>query len=273
MRTRTALASVVVAVAASFSTPAHAAPEEIQVYIDDLNRICGAGVDFHVNYVPVGSGERDYPAQQSNLRRFRVTPEFSYGVTDHVEVGLYLPLATIDRTGRADAHGVKARVKFIGSNPGDRVFWGANLEAGYEDRALAVNPGNAELKLIGGVHAGKWLIASNFNVDFAYAGRRPDPVAFDFDTRVSREVAKGLQLGVETYNGVGDARHFGNLSLSDQATYAVADIDLGHDFGLNLGAGYGYGGNHDHLVLKAIVSVPFGHRSRGEPPKVGAPEQ
>ena len=250
---------------------AGAAPDEIQVYIDDLNRVGGAGVDIHVNDVPTGYPTTDYPRQQSSIDRLRVTPEFSYGFTEHGELGLYLPLATYDASGRFGVHGFKGRFKFIGSDPGARWFWGANLEVGYEDRALETNPGNAELKLIGGVHAGRWLIASNVNADFAYWGRRSDPTAFDVESRASREVAKGLQLGIETYNGIGDSRHVGNFGLSDQSTFAVADIDLGRDYALNVGVGRGYGANRDHLILKAIISVPFGHRSRDEPPKVGGP--
>lgn len=250
---------------------ANAAPDEIQVYIDDLNRVGGSGVDFHVNYVPTGDPDTDYPEQQSSVHRLRVTPEFSYGVSDHVELGVYLPLATYDRSGNFGVHGFKGRIKYIGSAPGGRWFWGGNLEVGYEDRALATNAGNAEAKLIGGVHAGKWLIATNVNADFAYWGRRPDPMQFDVESRVSREVAKGLQLGVETYNGTGDARHFGRFGISDQSTFAIADVDLGHDYAVNFGVGRGYGGNRDRLILKAIVSVPFGHRSRGETPKVGTP--
>ena len=223
--------------------------------------------------MPTGDPEAGYPGQQSGVGRLRVTPEFSYGVTDHVELGLYLPLATYDRSGRLGVHGFKGRFKLIGSNPGARWFWGANLEVGYEDRALATNPGNAELKLIGGVHAGKWLIATNVDADFAYSGRRPDPASFDVESRVSREVAKGLQLGIETYNGTGDRRRFADFALSDQATFAVADVDLGRDYALNFGVGRGYGGNRDHLILKAIISVPFGRRSRDEPPKVGTPEK
>lgn len=248
---------------------ADASPDEIQVYIDDLNRVGGAGVDLHLNYVPTGDPTTDYPTQQSSIRRLRITPEFSYGLTDHVELGLYLPLATYDRSGNLGVHGFKGRVKYIGSNPGDRWFWGANLEVAYADRALETNVGNAEIKLIGGVHAGKWLLATNVNADFAYWGQRPDPAAFDIESRVSREVAKGLQFGLETYNGTGDARHLGNFRISDQSTFAVADIDLGHDYAVNLGVGRGYGGNRDHLILKAILSIPFGRRSRGETPKTG----
>ena len=80
-------------------------------------------------------------------------------------------------------------------------------------------------------------------------GPHPDPMAFDIDNRVSREVVKGLQLGIETYNGVGDARHFGNLSLSDQATFAVADVDLGHDFAR-------------WTANKLVISVPVGDERR-----------
>ena len=66
---------IAIAAAVLVPTAAHAAPEEIQVYIDDLNRPGGSGVDLHVNYVPIGDGEVDYPGQQPSLRRLRLMPE------------------------------------------------------------------------------------------------------------------------------------------------------------------------------------------------------
>ena len=54
----------------------------------------------------------DYPGQQPSDHRFRFTPEFSYGLTPAVELGLYLLLANIDGRGHLTIDGVKARIKY-----------------------------------------------------------------------------------------------------------------------------------------------------------------
>ena len=65
-----------------------------------------------------------------------------------------------------------------------------------------------------------------------------------------------MSLGIESYNGTGTFAHFGAVRDSDQAVYAVADLDLGH-WALNLGVGHGYGTNADRTIVKAIVSLPL----------------
>ncbi|MBC7492425.1 MAG: hypothetical protein H7241_08290, partial [Novosphingobium sp.] len=60
---------------------AHAAPEEIQVYLDEINRPGEVGLDVHINHVLSGDGSPDYPGAESSLHRLRITPEFSLGLT------------------------------------------------------------------------------------------------------------------------------------------------------------------------------------------------
>src|SRR6185369_7607057 len=72
------------------SHPVAAAPEEIQVYIDDLSKPGGTGMDVHNNYVVSGSGTPDYPGALPPRHVYRLTPEFYYGLTDSLELGLYL---------------------------------------------------------------------------------------------------------------------------------------------------------------------------------------
>jgi hypothetical protein len=248
---------LIAAAAGGFPDRTFAAPEEIQVYMDEMDQPGHFGLDTHLNYVTDGTAIDDYPAEQQSLHRLRVTPEFSYGITPDFEAGLYLPLATIDDRGRLDPGGVKTRLKFIAPRAeGQAWWWGANFEIGHVDHKLDINPWNAELKGIVGTRTGKWTLAENANVDFVVSGPAPHSPEVEFDTKIAYAATKTLSLGIESYNGVGTFAHFGAVGQSDQAIFVVADIDLGH-WALNIGVGHGYGTNSDRTIVKAIVSLPL----------------
>jgi len=249
---------VAAAVAALLLAPptAGAAPEEIQVYMNEMDPQGQFGLDVHNNYTFSGSAALDYPGEQSDVRRYRLTPEFSYGLTSNIELGAYLPLATLDSRGDLALDGVKGRIKYIGPQSSETAWWGLNLEIGRVDRALDINPWNGELKLIAGARFGRWTLAANGNLDFVVSGPRRDPPTLDVDTKLAYRVAKQLQLGLETYNGLGPFSRLGDFARQDQAVYAVADASV-RKWDLNLGLGHGYGGSKDGWVLKAIVGVPI----------------
>jgi hypothetical protein len=236
---------------------AHASPEEIQVYMDEMSDPGRFGLDVHTNYVATGQETDDYAGQQQSLRRLRITPEFAYGVTPYIELGAYLPLATLDRDGRFGIDGAKLRVKFIAPKAeGQTWFWGANFEIGGVDRKLDINPYNAELKGIIGKRSGPWTLAFNANVDFKVSGPRPAPASLDLDTKLSYALSKTLSLGFESYNGAGEFRSLGRFGQSDQSSFVAMDTSFGR-WDLNLGVGAGYGSNPDRLIIKAILGVPI----------------
>jgi hypothetical protein len=244
--------------AALAAAPARAADEEIQVYEDDLDAPGHFGLDVHVNYVATGDATPDSPDDgQSPLHRTRVTPEWSYGLSRNVELGLYLPLTTFEADGRTQAAGIKGRIKWIAPRPeGQDWYWGLNLEVGRVNHTLDINPWNAELKGIWGLHKGRLSLAANANLDWTISGPQPGPASLDIDTKLAWTVAKGLDLGFETYNGWGPLKDLGHFGEEDQTAYAAADLTLGK-WALNLGVGHGYGGNRDGLVLKGVISVPM----------------
>ncbi len=240
-----------------FGEMASAAPEEIQVYMNEMNAPGHYSLDTHWNYVTSGSATNDYPGQEQSRERLRFTPEFAYGLTPNLELGLYLPLATLDDQGHLGANGIKARLKYLApSAPAQRWWWGANLEIGRVRHRLDINPWNAEFKGIVGAKLGKWTLAENANVDFVVSGPEPHPAEVEFDTKINYAVSDRVAFGIESYNGVGSFAHFGHLGSSDQAVFAVTDVSFGH-WALNLGVGRGYGNNSDHTTIKAIVSVPL----------------
>ena len=253
MVSRTAAAVVLLALAST----AHAAPEEIQVYMDEMNEPGHFGLDVHNNFVATGEVTNDYVGQQQSLHRYRVTPEFALGITSYLEFGLYLPLATIDRDLHPGIDGVKFRLKFIAPHAERNTwFWGANFEIGAVDHALDENPYNAEFKGILGIHTGPWIAALNANVDFNVAGTVNSPTTVEVDGKLSYAINRTLAVGVETYNGIGQISDLGHFGSSEQASFATVDLEY-RGWNFNIGVGDGYGANPDGLVFKAIVGVPI----------------
>ena len=236
---------------------AHAAEEEIQVYMDEMDRPGQFGLDLHNNYVFTGQSGIEYAGQQASLDRYRLTPEWSYGVTPNIELGLYLPLTTLDSQGHFDADGFKGRIKYIAPKAdGQTWFWGANFEIGRVGHVLDINPWNAELKGILGTRQGPWTLATNLNVDWTVSGPHPQSASLELDTKVAYALSKTFALGFESYNGMGTFKSFAAFGHSEQALYGVVDTSLGKwDF--NLGMGHGYGGASDGWTVKAIISVPI----------------
>jgi len=245
-----------IAMSIAAATQAHAAPEEVQVYMDELNKPGEIGLDLHVNDVLRGNASVDYPGAESALHRWRVTPEFSLGIGHGFEFGAYLPLATIAPDGVMRAEGAKMRVKWLAPHKDEGFYWGANLEVGRVSSRLDQNPWNGELKMIAGWRKGRVVLATNGNFDFTINGPQPGPVTFDLDMKAGYKVAKDLTLGMESYHGFGPLRDPGQFRSQDQATYLVADTHLGK-WDVNAGVGKGYGGNRDNLVFKLVLGVPL----------------
>lgn len=235
---------------------AQAAPEEIQVYMDELNAAGEPGLDVHVNDVLAGVPGPAFPDGQSSLHRWRVTPELSLGLGDGFEAGAYLPMATIASDGKVRADGVKVRIKWLAPHREQGFYWGANYEIGYSDHFIDPHHWNNEVKFIGGWRDGRWLVAVNGNIDFALSGLNPGPVTLDFDEKIGYRISSRWTIGVETYNGLGAICYLGQFAAYDQASFLALDAHLGR-WNVNAGIGKGYGGNTDHLILKFIISVPL----------------
>jgi len=260
MRMRNVIVSFMFVVA---STAAVAAPEEVQVYQDEINKAGEIGLDIHLNTVADGDIGVDYPGAESSLHRWRATPEFSLGLGGGFEAGLYLPLATIASDGVLRAEGAKVRLKWIAPHDEAKGFyWGGNFEIGRVDHGLDQNPWNAEFKAIAGWRRDKLSVAFNGNFDFVISGPAPGPATFDFDTKIGYRVSPKWTLGIESYNGVGAFKALGHFGASEQSTYLVVDTHLGK-WDINFGVGKGYGANADSVIIKSVVSIPlpqFRHR-------------
>ena len=259
---RRGAATALAALAVAAPGAALAADEEIQVYMDEIGPVHVPGLDVHINYVPRGRVAPDYPGEEASGERVRITPEWSYSLSPNLELGAYLPLAEVTRTGDFELGGAKMRVKWVAPRPADQAwFWGLNFEIGRVRHTVDVNPWNAELKAILGTRQGPWTLAANLNLDFVVSG--PDQGAspdLQAALKVAYALGKETSVGVETYNGLGTTHALGPFAHNDNQTFIVIDHGFGR-WDLNFGVGYGYGRPEDRWIVKAVVGVPIGPAS------------
>jgi hypothetical protein len=231
------------------------APEEIQVYLDDLTAPGHFGLDIHNNLALRASDLPDYDGARPPDHVYRLTPEFYYGLSPTVELGVYV-LTAFDRGHEWHVDGGKIRLKYVA--PHDETsgpFWGLNLEVGRSDRAVAERPWNYELKGIVGERLGRWLLAANVNVDSALSSHG-GPASLELDTRLGYAISHSTQVALEAYDELGPLSAPGALPARSHVLYLVVDSDLG-PCDLSAGIGRGLTGASDGWVLKAIIGFHF----------------
>jgi len=238
------------------NTCAWSASEEIQVYMDEMNAPKEIGLDIHTNYVMSGSHIPDYSGAQAPAQVLRITPEFSYGITENLELGAYVLTSHAFATGTT-VDGEKIRLKFLATKEeGQHYFWGANLEVGRVNERLNQNPWNGELKGILGYRDARWTFATNPNIAWKISGPVPDPARFHLDSKMAYKTDLGFEIGMESYNEFGPVAHMGHFDQQSQTLFAVVDVNV-HGWDLDLGVGRGLTSVSDRWLLKAIISVPF----------------
>lgn len=242
--------------ATALPVAAHSAPEEIQVYRDEVTPLHRFGGELNQSYVPAGPVEDIGPIGQVGLYRF--TPELDYGVARDWEVGALVE--TTVRGGAFDAHGIKVHARWIAPRAeGQPWYFGFNAEAGWTDRHLEERPWTVELRAIAGWEGGRWVLALNPTLETAADGRGGEPVAFEMQSKIGYRVSERWLLGAESYNALGPIARIEPLNRQSQILYAVADTEWR---GLDLDFGVGKGLTHasDGWAIKAVIGIPLGAR-------------
>jgi len=112
-----------------------ALPDEIQVYIDDLEAPGEHGVELHINTTPSGNTTPDFPGEVTTHHGLRITPEISWGLARNWDWGLYLPFVR-NAEGTTYFAGPKFRLKWLPLRPergGTGYFAGVNTEVAFVD--------------------------------------------------------------------------------------------------------------------------------------------
>lgn len=233
--------------------------DEIQVYTDDINAPGKFGLELHVNATPQGRAAPDYPGEIVPQHGLRLTPEFSYGLSQTFEAGFYLPM---ERTGNGanDLAGAKLRLKWLPVQPDEKAggwFAGANCELSWLQRRFEEHHWSMELRTMVGYRQADWLVAANPVFGWALAG--PDRVArpeFELQLKAARRIARGISFGPEYYVDLGPLGRALSRAKQDEVLYAALDVDL-HPWVFNFGVGRGLSAASDRWTVKFIFEVPW----------------
>lgn len=237
------------------AAPCRAASEEIQVYTDDLSAPGQFGLDVHNNFVISGADAPTYPGELPPHHVYRLTPEFYYGLTKTLELGLYV-LTTKGPQDNGRIEGGKIRLKYIAPHDANAgFFWGLNLEAGRTSKRVSDLPWNAQLKGIMGYRSGPWTIAANPNLDWSLS-KHSGPVTASLDMKIAYAMTSKTSIGFESYNELGPLSHLQALDRNSKTLYAVIDQKIG-GIDINAGLGRGLTDDADRWVLKFIVGTHF----------------
>ncbi|MBI3714554.1 MAG: hypothetical protein HY255_01005 [Betaproteobacteria bacterium] len=235
----------------------HAAPEEIQVYMDEFSETGKIGLDLHTNYVSRVFADHPAGGEVSTRHQFQLTPEISYGIDEHWDTALYW-LTARDHGGRPYTNGAKIRVRWRPAAPSENGDWytAVNVEMGRLSLRATPDRTSSEVKLIAMKKTGAWTVGFNFNFDRPLQQHASEGTSMDIDAKLSYRLREGLQWGIEHYASLGELRNRNGPSQASRITYLVSDFELGKwDF--NVGIGRGSGNTNERTVLKAIIGLPF----------------
>lgn len=248
-------------VAASLAAPlAHAdLTDEIQVYDDGINHRGQWGLELHMNSTLEGRSTPAYPGEIPPDRGFRTTMEWSYGITDTLEAGLYLPFLH-DAAGTNYFAGPRVRLKWIPLKPaegGAGPFLGLNVELSAVNGRLEQGRPAIELRPIIGYRSPLWLIAFNPVLDATFRPRYGSSSSnFAPALKVARTVWTSTALGVEYYDDFGRIGQFDPSRRQNQQLFAAIDVTRGL-VPFNFGIGRGLNDASDKWTVKAIFEIPI----------------
>ena len=233
-----------------------AAPDEIQVYTEELNVPGEFGLEQHLNYTIKGAQTPDYPGQMAAHHVMQITPEFSYGITDTLEAGLYVPIA-ITSAGDTFLNGLRLRLKYIAPRQDDEdLFYGLNVEVGRDSLRTSNSISGMEFRPIIGYRDARWLLSFNPILNIGLAASVSHQPQFEPALKLTHRVSAEMRAGFEYYGEYGSLSHLSPADQRSHTVYAVFDVESG-DLDVNFGIGRGFVNAGDEWVAKGIIALPL----------------
>ena len=99
---------------------ASAQTDEIQVYDASIAERGVFNLTLHNNFTPDGVKTPAFPGGLIPDKSLNGVPEWAYGATDWLELGLYMPLYSVSKDRGATINGGKIRLLFVRPHADDR---------------------------------------------------------------------------------------------------------------------------------------------------------
>jgi hypothetical protein len=232
---------------------AHAA-DEIQLYNADINEVGQFSIQQHFNYTITGIPTPAYPGALISNHALNETPEFAYGVTPWLELGLYVPGA-VNEQGQFLSNNIKLRTLFAIPDAGKKdFFYGLNFEYDFPTWPFVPSRFAMEVRPIIGWRNSQWEFIINPIMDFAWG--QLGEVDFAPAARFVRNLGEDRFIGLEYYSSLGSPGNFPSFQQQSHQLFAVTDFKVGK-IDVDLGIGYGLTPGSDRWIAKTILSYAF----------------
>jgi len=241
------------ALALAMATGIRAQTDEIQVYDASVAAPGTFNLTLHNNYTFSGNRSAEFPGGISPRHSLNGVPEWAYGAAPWLEVGLYLPLYSVEPGGTMVTDGAKARILFAAPDAAKRnFFYGVNLEFSYNAPHWDPHRLGSEIRPIVGWRTGRITFIVNPILDNSFTGARN--LEFAPAARLSLAVSPRWTIAVEEYADVGPISGFLPARQQSHQLFGVVDF-AGSPVELEFGLGAGLTRASDDLVGKLILSM------------------
>ncbi len=230
---------------------ADAQTDEIQVYTAEIASPGEFTLTLHNNYTPEGLKYPAFPGGIVPDRALNGVPEWAYGATDWLELGLYLPVYTLTHDRNAYIESTKLRTLFVVPHADDRTFfYGINFE--YSRNAVRWEPSrySGEIRPIVGVRIGPVDVVVNPILDTDFNGL--SKLDFAPETRLAYNFSKKWAVAVENYADLGAIKHMQPGDEQSQSIFAVVDFNGKTD--VEFGIGKGLNDATSQIVFKLMLT-------------------
>ena len=230
---------------------AFAQTDEIQVYTGEIAKPGTFNLTLHNNYTPEGRKDADFAGGVVPDHAWNGVPEFAYGATEWLELGLYLPVYTLTNTGKFELDSAKLRALFVAPHNEDRsFFYGVNFEFSFNEHHWDQHRNTGEIRPILGWRSGPVDIIVNPILDTAFDGFKN--LDFAPAERIDYNFDKTWAVALEHYADFGPIHQFLPAGQQDQSLFAV--VDYSGKVNVEFGVGHGFAGGGDPLVIKLMLS-------------------
>jgi hypothetical protein len=228
---------------------AHAAPNEIKVFTDELANLGEHTLESHVN-----KASSPGPKVEDRENPLRIMPEYSYGVWKNWEFSLQLPLAFTSE--QAKLEGYRVELQYVAPHDDERGFyWGANFELSRIDRLGEQPFWNAEFIPIFGYRWERWHLVANPGFDKPLSGASRSS-NFGPAGKAAYRAFERNYLGLEYYQDLGPLKDHLPKEEQSRVLYVAWDGKIGKS-DINVGLGRGLTDSSDRWVLKMIYEFAF----------------
>ena len=232
---------------------------EIEVYDSETAPPGTTGIELHVNSALVGSKGVSASGELPSNQVVHLTFEPHLGVTDYLELGLYLQVA-LRPDGLFDYGGVKQRVKLRLPRRVAGFGFAINFEISEVPTTYEANGLGSEIRPVIDFRWRRLYASVNPIVGIDLAGPLAGKPQFEPAAKLSVTAFRNFDLGLEYYGALGPLNSesgIAPLGNQTQRLFAVIDASFaiaGVPFNINAGGGYGFAGD-DRWIAKAILGV------------------